>query len=150
MADSESVGPKDGLLNSLALDGLEEQGDARAAWQAVSLCVENGLPFPGWVTRYLRRTATGLLDHLDNRDERNPIRLVNVLGFDRLIKSARYDPDRDPDAVFERITTWRATGDVKTISDGARRYHAEVLKGIGSPETVRVLFHEGKKRQLGD
>ena len=72
--------------------------------------------------------------------------LLKALGFDRLVKPDAYDPDRDPEFVYERITTWRATDEVKNISEGARRYHAEFLRGAGSPETVRVLFHEGKKR----
>lgn len=146
MSDPESVGGCDGFLNTAVLDGLEEQGDARAAWQAVAICIETGHPFPKWVMRYLATTAGALLDHLDNRDERHPLNLVQALGFDRLKKPDSYDPDRDPEAVYERITTWRATGEVKNISEGARRYHAEVLRGVGSPETVRVLFHEGKRR----
>lgn len=147
MRSAESVGGRDRPINtSLRLDGLEERGDARAAWQAVAFCVEKDLPFPQWLTRYLAATASSLLDHLDNRDERHPMNLLKALGFDRLVKPDAYDPDRDPEFVYERITTWRATDEVKNISEGARRYHAEFLRGAGSPETVRVLFHEGKKR----
>jgi hypothetical protein len=146
MGDAESVGERDRLLNTAVLDGLEEQGDARAAWQAVAFCAENGLPLPEWVARYLAATAERLLDYLDNRDERHPISLRYALDLDRLTQADRYDHDRDPDVVFERITTWLADGGVKNISEGARRYHADLLRGAGSPETVRELFYRGRKR----
>jgi hypothetical protein len=137
----------DKLANRIMLDALEERGDARAAWEAVAFCAEKNLPFPDWVTRYLAATAVALLDHLNNRDERHPAKLIRALAFDRLNRTDPYDPDRDPEAVHERITTWLAMGEVKNISEGARRYHAEVLRGVGSPETVRGLFHAGKARQ---
>lgn len=145
MSGTESVGERDGLLNIAVLDGLEHQGDARAAWEAVAFCIEEGLPFPEWVTRHLAATAASLLDYLHNRDERHPMSLIQALGFDRLDKPDAYDPDRDPEFVYERITTWLATGEVKNISEGARRYHAEVLRGVGSPETVRELFYRRRK-----
>lgn len=131
--------------NTLTLDGLEEQGDARAAWQAVAFCIEKGLPFPEWVTRYLAVTASRLLDHLDSRDVRHPMRLNEVLGFDCLNKPDDFDFDRDPEVVYERIATWIALGEVKNIAKGAERYLVEVLCGAGSPETVRGLFYKGRK-----
>jgi hypothetical protein len=139
----------DKLLNTITLDALEEQGDAAAAWQAVALCAQNNLPLPEWVTRYLAATATRLLDHLDNRDERHPMNLARALGFDQLKRPAAYDYDRDPEIVFEQITEWLTGGEVESISEGARRYHADVLLGVGSPETVRGLFHEGRRRLNG-
>jgi hypothetical protein len=150
MSDAESVGERDRLLNTAVLDGLEEQGDARAAWQAVAFCTEKGLPFPQWVTRYLAATAPRLLDHLDNRDERHPMSLRYALGFDRLNEPDTYDHDRDPEVVFARITTWLTGGEVKNISEGARRYHSDVLRAAGSPETVRELFYRGRKRHFGN
>lgn len=122
----------DRLLNNLTLDGLEDRGDARAAWQAVAFCIEKGLPFPDWVTRYLAATAASLLDHLDNIDVRNPMRLKEVLGIDRLNRPDAYDFDRDPEVVYERIATWIALGEVKNVSKGAERYLAEVLNSVGS------------------
>ena len=35
--------------------------------------------------------------------------------------------------------------DVKSVAEGARRYHDEVLSGIGDPETVRNYYYAGKK-----
>jgi hypothetical protein len=141
MSDPESVGGNGGLLNTAALDGLEAQGDARAAWEAVALCIEKGLPFPDWVTRYLATTAKALLDYHDGQ---HPLNLKRVLGLDRLNKPDAYDPDRDAEEVYERIATWIADGEVKNISEGARRYHREVLQEIGAVETVRELFYRGQ------
>lgn len=143
MSDPESVGRNDALLNTIALDGLEEQGDARAAWQAVAFCIEKGLPFPEWVTRYLAATAANLLEH---HDARHPLNLKRALGFDRLNRPDPYDPDRDPEQVYERIATWIADGEAKDITAGARRYHEDVLKGVGPLETVRGLFYKGQAR----
>src|SRR5690349_999108 len=109
MSDPESVGGNDALLNTATLDGLEEQGDDRAAWEAVAFCIEKGLPFPDWVTRYLATTAKALLDYHDGQ---HPLNLKRALGLDRLNTPEPYDPDRDPEAVHERITTWLATGEV--------------------------------------
>lgn len=142
MVDPESVGARDDFLNTATLDGLEEQGDARAAWQAVAFCIDNGLPFPDWVTRYVRTTAKNLLEH---HDARHPLNLKRALGFDRSNTPEPYDHDRDPEVVYERIVTWRSLGEVKNISEGARRYYKEVLKETGSPETVRELFYRGQR-----
>jgi hypothetical protein len=136
----------DSLLNNLTLDGLDGQGDARAAWQAVAFCIEKGLPFPDWVTRYLAATAANLTDHLDSRDERHPTKLIEALGFDSLSTPERYDPYRDPETVYERIVTWLETGEVKNVSKGAERYHKDVLRGVGEVGTVRGLFYKGQER----
>ena len=145
MSTTESVGGGDEFSNTVILDGLEAQGDARGTWAAVLFCIHKKLPFPEWVTLYLASTGANLLNHLDNRDERHPLNLLRALGFDRLNKPDGYDYDRDPEAVFERITTWLVGGEVTTISVAARRYHAEVLNEIGSPETVRELFYRGRR-----
>ena len=149
MCKTESVGGRDAFLNTVALDGLEAQGDARATWEAVAFCIEKRRPFPDWVRRYLASTAANLINHLDNRDERHPINLVRALGFDQLKKPDGYDFDRDPEAVFEKITTWLTFGEVKNVSKGAERYHEDVLKRSGEIGTVRGLYYQGKKRANG-
>lgn len=142
MSETESVGGHDALLNTATLDGLEAQGDARAAWQAIAFCIEKDVPLPDWVTRYLAATAAALLNYHDGQHALN---LKRALGFDRLNKPDAYQPTRDPEEVYERISTWLAAGEVKNISDGARQYHREVLGEIGAVETVRELFYRGQK-----
>lgn len=144
----ESVGPSGGFLNKVALDGYYESGDARAAWGAIGLCVERGLEFPPWVLTYLGETSAQIEDHLVNRDDRHPQRLWQALGLDNLVRDpdAGYDRKRDPEEVFEEITTWLTIGECKTVAEGATRYWREVLDEVGSPETARELFYRGRRR----
>lgn len=80
-----------------------------------------------------------------NRDEQHPQRLWQALGLDQESKRQHYDLKRDPEQVYEVIETWRTDGDVKNVADGTRRYHEEVLGGIGAPETVRNYYYAGRK-----
>ena len=43
----------DQLATRIMLDALEEQGDARAAWEAVEYCLYKDVAFPEWAKRYL-------------------------------------------------------------------------------------------------
>ena len=137
----------DKLTNRMMLDALEEQGDARAAWEAIAFCAEKNLPFPDWVTRYLGATAAGLLDYLANRDKLPPDMLPQVLGFVGLAKRAPpANPFHDPHEVYEEINSWLRGGEVRSIAEGARRYSDEILKGSHAPETVRSWYNAVKKR----
>lgn len=84
-------------------------------------------------------------DYLVNRDQHGPTRLIYALAFDKLHTLDGYDRDRDPEEVFETITTWLTDKEAKNPSEGALRYHQERLKGIGSSETVRGLFYQGRR-----
>ena len=137
----------DQLATRIMLDALEEQGDARAAWEAVAYCLGRGIELPEWVKRYLGQTAVSLLDHLDNRDLRHPVQLARALGFDLLKKRlAHLDPDIDPVEVHREISAWIEQGQVRSIAEGARRYNAVILTGRYSPETIRGWFNEGRKQ----
>jgi hypothetical protein len=136
----------DSVRDTLVLDSLESLRDARAAWDAVQYCIRRELPFPKWVLAYLSDTGAKLEDFLDNRDEHGPTRLIYALGFDRLHTMESYDYDRDPEVIFETITTWITSGEVKNVAEGARRYVDEVLGGIGDPDTVRKAFYKGRKQ----
>ena len=144
----KSVGPEDSDLNEYTLDGYEEQGDARAAWGAIGFCIKRDLKFPPWVLDYLSKTSVRIEEHLVNRDEQHYWRLWQALGLDKRNRDldAGYDPKRNPEQVYELIADWIDAGECKNISKGALRYWSEVLGELGSPETVRGLFHEGRKR----
>ena len=136
----------DRLTDTFVLDSLETLRDARAAWDAVQYCIRREIAFPKWVLDYLAKTGARLEDFLDNRDEHGPTRLIYALGFDKLHKIENYDYERDPEVIFETITTWITHKEVKNVAEGARRYHAEQWHGVGDPDTVRKAFYVGKKR----
>lgn len=148
MSEDESVEPMDKLANKIMLDKLEEQGDARSAWEAVAYCAEKGLPFPSWVTHYLAETAASLLDYLASRDEQPPKLLPGLLGFVGLKKRPPpTNPFHDPHEVYEEINSWLRGGEVRSIAAGAKRYSEEVLQGSHAPETVRGWYNSVRGRQ---
>ena len=122
----------DKLANRIMLDALGEQGDARAAWEAIAYCTANGVPLPDWVNSYLAGTAAGLLDYLANRDKVPPEALPQVLGFVGLAKRLPpANPFHDPHEVYEEINSWVRSGKCKSQSRAVSRYSCR----MGAPFT---------------
>ncbi len=140
----------DKLANRIMLDALEEQGDARAAWEAITYCTANAVPLPHWVNNYLAGTAAGLLDYLANRDKLPPEVLPQVLGFVGLEKRRLpANPLHDPHEVYEEINQLRRSGKFKSVAAAAKHYSEKVLNGSHAPETVRGWYNSAKKRVTG-
>lgn len=138
----------DKLANRIMLDALEEQGDARAAWEAIAYCTANGVPLPDWVNSYLAGTAAGLLGYLTNRDEQPPKVLPGLLGFIGLEKRPPpANPFHDPHEVYEEINCWVRQGKAKSVAHAAKLYSDEVLQGTHAPETVRGWYNSVRRRQ---
>lgn len=140
----------DKLATRIMLDALEDQGDARAAWEAIAYCMANGVPLPDWVNSYLAGTAAGLIDYLANRDKLPPEALPQLLGFIGLEKRRPpANPFHDPHEVYEEINSWVRSGKCKNVAAATKEYSERVLNGSHAPETVRGWYNSVKKRVTG-
>ncbi|MEL7445475.1 MAG: hypothetical protein AAGK02_06645 [Pseudomonadota bacterium] len=111
------------LLNELADDWLNEEGDAERAWEVIARCIDEERQFPTWVLRYLRRVAD------------NPP--LPVEGAERVTKE--YYDAMD---VFSTVTAWRQKEKL-SLQKCFARYINERLNGRGEEETIKTAYYRG-------
>ena len=144
----QDAGELEGLqppMSSCDATGAPPPGKVgRAAWKAVAVCIDKGLPFPNWARSYLRETSKRVAEITAN--DRAPDRDEKDWALNLGPGWKAYNPDTDPETVYSQIQTWIDTGKVPSQSEGVRRYVVGVLKDPKmKDETVRHWFKEGRK-----
>lgn len=111
------------LLNELANDWFEVEGDAEHAWQVIARCIDEGRSFPAWVLPHIRRVADD--PPLPREPKEKPTK-------------AYYDPIE----VFSIVAAWRQAEKV-SLQSCFERYINEQLGGNGEEETLKTAYYRG-------
>lgn len=138
------------FLNSLAEDGINDEGDANRAWAMIAQCIDDGTPLPSWILAYLRFAAERLMDH----DANSPSdRLAHALKFhpDKKVKPSKSTFDMLE--IASTISNWRRQ-DVLSghgeqgMDEYYGRYIVERLTGKESLGTIKSLYYKGLEALL--
>ena len=82
------------LIVKLAPDASLETGNPYYLWEAIGICIEDGLEFPSWVRDYLAMVAENMTSPWAKREHDLRKVLPSILGFD--MKRGRHLLDSDP------------------------------------------------------
>lgn len=140
------------FLNSLAEDGLNDEGDANRAWAIIAQCVNDGTPLPTWISSYLGCAAEHLKDH-DANGPAEPIAKALKFFPDRKIKLSKSTFDMLDIASI--ISMWKRQDALSERGEQAMdeyygRYIVERLTGKESVGTIESLYYKGLEALMAE